>query len=119
VKKYPEGLFQLHPTNRGVALYGDRVYMATTDCQLVALEAATGKEAWSVRSMISRPAATQRWRRWLCEARSSLVTPVGNLAPRSVSAYDAGSGKRIWRTYTVPAPDEPGGDTWKDDGIQA
>jgi alcohol dehydrogenase (cytochrome c) len=48
VKKYPEGLFQLHPTNRGVALYGDRVYMATTDCQLVALEAATGKEAWSV-----------------------------------------------------------------------
>jgi len=30
VKKYPEGLFQLHPTNRGVALYGDRVYMATT-----------------------------------------------------------------------------------------
>ena len=28
VKKYPEGLFQLHPTNRGVALYGDRVYMS-------------------------------------------------------------------------------------------
>src|SRR5207244_11392362 len=48
VKKYPEGLFQLHPTNRGVALYGDRVYMATTDCELVALDAATGKEAWTV-----------------------------------------------------------------------
>jgi len=45
VKKYPEGLFQLHPTNRGVALYGDRVYMATADCQLVALDAVTGKEA--------------------------------------------------------------------------
>jgi glucose dehydrogenase len=42
VKKYPDGLFQLHPTNRGVALYGNRVYMATTDCQLVALDAATG-----------------------------------------------------------------------------
>src|SRR6185312_7956404 len=48
VKKYPEGLFQLHPTNRGVALYGDRVYMATTDCELVALDAASGKEAWTV-----------------------------------------------------------------------
>src|SRR4029077_7284630 len=48
VKKYPEGLFQLHPTNRGVALYGDRVYMATTDCQLVALDAAKGTEAWTV-----------------------------------------------------------------------
>ena len=40
VKKYPDGLFQLHPTNRGVALYGNRVYMATTDCLLVALDAA-------------------------------------------------------------------------------
>src|SRR6185503_13016660 len=41
-KKYPDGLFQLHPTNRGVALYGENVYMATTDCMLVALDAATG-----------------------------------------------------------------------------
>lgn len=47
-KKYPEGLFQLHPTNRGVALYGDRVYMATTDCELVSLDAATGREVWAV-----------------------------------------------------------------------
>src|ERR1700751_3922240 len=39
-RKYPDGLFQLHPTNRGVALYGDKVYTATTDCQLVALGAA-------------------------------------------------------------------------------
>src|SRR5712692_4631550 len=48
VKKYPKGLFQLHPTNRGVALYGDRVYTATTDCELVALDAVTGREAWTV-----------------------------------------------------------------------
>ena len=48
LKKYPDGLFQLHPTNRGVALYGNRVYMATTDCQLVAIDATTGKEDWSV-----------------------------------------------------------------------
>ncbi len=53
-KKYPEGLFQLHPTNRGVALYGDRVYMATTDCELVALDAATGKEVWAVAKRLRR-----------------------------------------------------------------
>src|SRR5258708_17452900 len=47
-RKYPDGLFQLHPTNRGVALYGDYVYMATTDCALVALDASTGKEVWNV-----------------------------------------------------------------------
>jgi alcohol dehydrogenase (cytochrome c) len=33
----------------------------------------------------------------------------------SISAFDARSGKRIWRTYTVPKPDEPGGASWKDD----
>ena len=47
-RKYPDGLFQLHPTNRGVALYGDNVYMATTDCALVTLDAATGKVIWDV-----------------------------------------------------------------------
>ncbi len=45
----PDGLFQLpSDTNRGVALSGDYVYMATTDCALVALDAATGKEVWTV-----------------------------------------------------------------------
>jgi hypothetical protein len=76
VKKYPDDLFQLHPTNRGVALYGNRVYMATTDCQLVALDAATGKEDWSVEIHDYRPAATRHWPRSLREARSSLGTPV-------------------------------------------
>src|SRR5258708_21776062 len=47
-RKYPDGLFQLHPTNRGVALYGDYVYMSTTDCSLVALAALTGKDVWNV-----------------------------------------------------------------------
>src|SRR5260370_5457600 len=47
-RQYPDGLFQLHPTNRGVALYGDYVYIATTECALVALDAVTGKEDGSV-----------------------------------------------------------------------
>ena len=32
-----------------------------------------------------------------------------------IAAYDADTGKQVWRTYTVPGPDEPGGDTWKSD----
>jgi alcohol dehydrogenase (cytochrome c) len=35
----PAEQLQLHPTSRGVALYGDKVYLATTDCKLVALDA--------------------------------------------------------------------------------
>ena len=45
-KEVSAEMLQLHPTNRGVALYGDKVYVATVDCNLVALDAKTGKVAW-------------------------------------------------------------------------
>src|SRR5260370_30690933 len=45
-KEMPEGLSVLHNTSRGVALYGDKVYLATHDCVLVALDATTGKVVW-------------------------------------------------------------------------
>ena len=45
-KEIPAEMLQLHPTNRGVALYGDKVYVATVDCHLVALDAETGKVLW-------------------------------------------------------------------------
>ena len=41
-RKLPEELFQLHPTNRGVGLYGDKVYLATVDACVVALRAGLG-----------------------------------------------------------------------------
>ena len=45
----PEDVIHLHPTNRGVALYGDKVYFASADCVLVALDAKTGKEVWTAK----------------------------------------------------------------------
>ena len=45
-RELPEDLFQLHPTNRGVGLYGDKVYLATVDAYLVALDAKTGEVVW-------------------------------------------------------------------------
>src|SRR3989475_2574238 len=42
----PDDLFQLHPTNRGVGLYEDKVYLATLDAHVVALDAKTGKLLW-------------------------------------------------------------------------
>jgi len=113
-RKYPDGLFQLHPTNRGVALYGDYVYMATTDCALVALDAVTGKEVWSV--------ALDDYKTGCYSTLAPLAVPGkiivgysgGELGVRgSVSAFDANTGKRIWKTYTVPGPNEPGGNSWK------
>ncbi|MDX1383467.1 MAG: PQQ-binding-like beta-propeller repeat protein, partial [Thermoanaerobaculia bacterium] len=45
-RELPEDLQQMHPTNRGVALWGDRVYVATVDAFLVALDARTGSVVW-------------------------------------------------------------------------
>jgi len=119
VKKYPEGLFQLHPTNRGVALYGDRVYMATTDCELVALDAATGKEAWTVPIDDYKTGCYATLAPLAARGKILVGYSGGEFGVRgSVSAFDAETGKRIWRTYTVPAPDEPGGSTWKGDAYK-
>jgi alcohol dehydrogenase (cytochrome c) len=45
-RELPEDLTQLHPTNRGVALWGDKVLVATVDCFLLALDAKTGEVLW-------------------------------------------------------------------------
>ncbi|HEY0184143.1 MAG TPA: PQQ-binding-like beta-propeller repeat protein [Rhodopila sp.] len=45
----PEDLFQLHPTSRGVALWGDRLFLAATDDHLIAIDAKTGKEIWNTK----------------------------------------------------------------------
>jgi alcohol dehydrogenase (cytochrome c) len=45
----PEDLVNLHPTNRGVGLLGDKIFFASADAILVALDAKTGKEVWTAR----------------------------------------------------------------------
>ncbi len=113
-RKYPDGLFQLHPTNRGVALYGDYVYMATTDCALVALDAASGKEIWTVPIDDYKTGCYSTLAPLAVRGKIIAGYSGGELGVRgSVSAFDALTGKRLWKTYTVPAPNEPGGETWK------
>jgi len=113
-KKYPEGLFQLHPTNRGVALYGDYLYMATTDCALVALDAASGKEVWTVPIDDYKTGCYSTVAPLAVHGKIIVGYSGGEFGVRgSVIAFDALTGKRFWKTYTVPGPGEPGGDTWK------
>jgi len=116
VRKYPDGLFQLHPTNRGVALYGDLVYMATTDCALVALDAASGKEVWTVPIDDYKTGCYSTLAPLAVRGKIIVGYSGGEFGVRgSVSAFDALTGKRIWQTYTVPAPNQPGGRTWTGD----
>jgi alcohol dehydrogenase (cytochrome c) len=113
-RKYPDGLFQLHPTNRGVALYGDYVFMATTNCALVALDAASGKEVWNVPIDDYKTGCYSTLAPLAVRGKIILGYSGGELGVRgSVNAFDALTGKRLWKTYTVPGPNEPGGQTWK------
>jgi alcohol dehydrogenase (cytochrome c) len=105
-----------HPTNRGVALYGDKVYTATSDARVVALDAKTGAVVWN------KPVENYNAGYYMTiaplAARGKIMVGVsgGERGIRGfVAALDANTGEQVWKTYTVPAPGEPGNDTWPGD----
>jgi alcohol dehydrogenase (cytochrome c) len=109
----PEGASVPHETNRGVALYGDRVYYAAGEAVLVALDAKTGKEVWT------RPVADNKSSYYITLAplvaggKVMVGASGGEYGIRGfIAAFDPESGKELWRTYTVPGPGEPGSETW-------
>jgi alcohol dehydrogenase (cytochrome c) len=118
-RQMPFDIQIMHPTNRGVALYGDKVYMATTDVNLVALDAVTGEVVWE------KPVEDYRSGYYITMAplavRGNVLVGVsgGERGIRGfVAALDAETGEEVWRTYTIPGPGEPGNDTWPDDTWQ-
>ena len=115
-RELPEDLMQMHPTNRGVALYGDRVYLATVDAFLVALDAKTGEVVWEreVEDYLSGYYMTMS----PLVAKGNVMVGVsgGEFGIRGfVAAFDANTGEPAWKTYTIPGPGEPGNETWPDD----
>jgi alcohol dehydrogenase (cytochrome c) len=103
--------------NRGFGLSGDRLFMATSDCAIIALDARNGSLLW--RSQIADPdRAYGATGAPLIVKNLVLIGVRGGdtgLVRGFVDAYDVESGKRAWRFYTVPAPGEQGGDSWPSD----
>ena len=115
-RQMPFDIRLLHPTNRGVALYGDKVYLATSDANVVALDASSGEVIWEQAVedynggyyMTLAPLA----------ARGKIMVGVsgGELGIRGfVVALDADTGAEAWKTYTIPGPGEFGNDSWPGD----
>lgn len=99
--------------NRGVALYGDLVYMGTLGNHIVALDASTGKVKWDTAlappgvgySITSAPLVVN--------GKVIIGDGGGEYGARGfIVGIDAETGKVEWKTYTTAAPGTKGGDTW-------
>ncbi len=109
----PEDVLLLHPTSRGVALYGDRVFFAAGEAVLVALDVKTGNEVWSAKVAENRHGYYMSVAPLVADGKVMVGASGGEFGVRGfVAAYDIDSGKELWRTYSVPAPGEPGSETW-------
>ena len=119
----PEDLSQMHPTNRGVALYGKLVFMATADCYLVALDAMTGDVVWEAEVEDYGRGYYMTLAPLVAEGKVMVGVSGGEFGIRGfVAAFDAMSGEPAWKAYTIPSPGEPGseswpGDSWKTGGV--
>ncbi|MDB5812405.1 MAG: hypothetical protein JWN94_4527 [Betaproteobacteria bacterium] len=99
---------------RGAAtIYNGKLFRQSLDAQVLALDIKTGKEVWK-----------QKYAEWK-EGYKGVIAPMiangvlingtggGESTTRGfVEGYDPETGKRLWRTWTVPAPGEPGSETW-------
>jgi alcohol dehydrogenase (cytochrome c) len=102
------------PVNRGVAFLDGKLFRGTVDGKLLAMDAAGGKVLWMVtvtdatkgESLTSAPIA------W--NGRIFIGTGGGDLGIKGkMLAFDAATGKEVWRFNTIPTGNEPGAETWE------
>jgi len=109
----PATAFVAHPSNRGLALYGDKVYYGAGEAVVVALDAKTGKEVWAKEVFDNKVRYYITLAPLAADGKILVGASGGEFGVRGyVAALDPEDGKEIWRTYTVPAPGEPGSETW-------
>ena len=109
----PAGAQVPHDTSRGVALYGDKVLFAAGEAVLVALDVKTGKEVWATTVADNHSGYYISLAPLVANNKVMVGCSGGEFGVRGfVAAFDPDSGKELWRTFTIPAPGEPGSETW-------
>jgi len=102
--------------NRGMAILGDKVFFGTLDAHVIALDAKTGAVAWDVTAADYRTGHSFTVAPLALKNLIVIGVSGGEYGVRGfVDAYDADTGARKWRFYTVPGPGEPGHETWEGD----
>lgn len=102
--------------NRGVAVYKNKVYLATLDAHVVALDNTTGKVVWDKKIGDYTYAETFTIMPMALRNKIIFGTAGAEYGVRGwIAAIDADTGAPVWKTYTIPGPGEPGNETWAGD----
>lgn len=113
-------LIGLYGNSRGVAILDKTVYVGTADAHLVALDAKTGGVKWDVHVADNRFGYSMSGPPLAIDGKIIVGTGGSEAAVRGLlDCYDAKTGKRLWRFWTVPRVGEPGAETWGNGAAQS
>ena len=99
--------------NRGLAMLDGKLFRTTLDAHVIALDAETGEEIWRKKSIDFKTGYSFTVAPLVADGVVIVGISGGEYGVRGyIEAYDPESGEQLWRTYTVPAPGEPGSETW-------
>ena len=102
--------------NRGLAMLGDTLFMGTLDAHLVAVDARNGKPLWNTTVADVKQAYSITMAPLVIKDKVIVGVGGGEFGIRGfIAAYDAKTGKEVWRFNAIPGPGEPGHDTWDED----
>jgi alcohol dehydrogenase (cytochrome c) len=107
------------PVNRGFGMLGNLLFMVTLDAHLLAFDRTNGNVLWDVELADYRIGYAATMAPLIVNGKVIVGISGGEYATKGfVDAYDPQTGERDWRFYTIPGPDEPGGDTWPFTGVR-
>jgi len=99
--------------NRGVAIFDGKIYRTTLDANVVAMDAKTGEEVWRTQSIEFKTGYSMTVAPLVADGVLIVGISGGEYGIRGyIEGYDVNSGERVWRTYTIPEPGQPGSETW-------
>ena len=99
--------------NRGLAIFGDTLFMGTLDAHLLAIDARSGQLIWNTTVADAKARYVITHSPLVVRDKVIIGTAGGDGPIRGlIAAFDVKTGKEIWRFHTIPAAGEPGNDTW-------
>ena len=113
--RFPEASRTLGGPTRNIAIYGDKLYLATYDAAVVAIDARTGAEVWRTPKADFSKGYTHTAGPIIGDG--VVISGINGCEWYKeegcfVTGHDADTGEELWRTSTIALPGEPGGDTW-------